>query len=159
MNSKIHPERFTVREAAIGDLEDVVRIDRACFSIPWTRDAFRYELEDNPRALYFVLVRSPGDGEEICGYAGCRYVLDEAEVMNIAVLDSVRRQGGAQRLLNAMLRELKRLKLRRLSLEVREHNLAALSLYEKNGFIPCGRVKGYYPDNGEDALIMALQLS
>lgn len=155
MSREKRAEPFRVRAAVPADLEGIVRVDRECFSIPWTRGDFLYELTENPRALYYVLT---DEKEEICGYCGCRYVLDEAEVMNIAVLARNRLGGGGQLLLSRLLCELKERKVRRLTLEVREHNEAALALYRKNGFELCGKIRAYYRDSGEDALIMACKL-
>lgn len=159
MNAPIQKDKFKLRPARPEDLEELFHVERVCFTLPWTRESIRYELEENPRALYLVLTETSSAGEKICGYCGCRYVLDEAEVMNIAVLPTARRQGGGQMLFRALMCELARRGIRRVSLEVREGNLAAQALYFQNGFSVCGRIKAYYSDNGEDALIMARMLS
>lgn len=88
-------------------------------------------------------------------------VLDEAEIINVAVAAAERRQGHGRRLLQVTLAELDVQGVTRCHLEVRASNVPAIDLYRSEGFVPCGRRAGYYPlpDGAtEDALLMSKTL-
>jgi ribosomal-protein-alanine N-acetyltransferase len=92
------------------------------------------------------------DGE-LCGYVICaRHDLDW-HIMNIAVDPDKRRQGIASALLAELYARAED-RQARFTLEVRQSNREAISLYERDGFLIGGRRRRYYQDNGEDALIM-----
>jgi len=93
---------------------------------------------------------------QIIGYICFWVVLDEAHLANLAVAPGIRRQGVATFLLKTMIRYLRARGIKRVLLEVRERNKAALSLYQKFGFKIDGRRKGYYSDTKEDAILMSL---
>ena len=127
----------------------VVELEKQCFSMPWSEASVRSEL-DNPLSLWLVAV---ADGT-VAGYIGSQAVLDEADVMNVAVSDSFRRQGIAQALVEELVRRLCGKGVRCLTLEVRASNTPAKSLYEKLGFAQVGRRPNYYRNPKEDALIL-----
>ena len=87
------------------------------------------------------------------GYAGLHVVLDEGYIDNVAILPDCRRQGIARRLVEVFCR-FGEAKLAFLTLEVRASNEAAISLYERLGFLPEGRRTDYYQKPKEDALLM-----
>ena len=115
---------------------------------------FWAELKKNTSYLW-VLEK----GGNIWGYICFWTVFDEAHLANIAVAPSVRRQGWATYMLRFCLRFLRRRRIKRLFLEVRESNLPALRLYKKLGFLVDGRRRGYYRDTKEDAILMSLDLT
>jgi ribosomal-protein-alanine N-acetyltransferase len=132
------------------DLEEVLAIERASFSMPWSRGAFLYEIQQN-RVARCRVVR---DGGTIVGYLCVWEIGDEIHVTNVAVHPSRRRQGIARGLLAGLLAEAQARDVRLVVLEVRPSNREAIGLYESFGFRVTGRRRGYYYDTGEDALVM-----
>jgi len=132
------------------DIDMVMEIERDCFMVPWSRDSFLIEIEQNKFARYVVAEKDGG----IVGYGGMWLVIDEAHITNIAVHSAYRRQGFGRKILSELIRIAEREGVFRMTLEVRKSNDAAQKLYEEFGFQVCGVRPGYYPDNHEDALIM-----
>lgn len=132
-------------------IEEVLEIEKRCFTDAWTRKMFEDELL-NPLAYYIVLVQD----ENIVGYAGFWDIIDDAQIMNVAVDTEYRGKGYGNLLIEEFIREAKDRNLDTMSLEVRVSNEPAIKLYEKYGFEIQGRRKKYYQDNGEDAYIMYL---
>ena len=124
----------------------VAELERQNFSDPWPDIAVRGELT-NKLALWLVALE---DGE-VVGYVGSQTVLQEADMMNIAVADSHRRRGIAKMLEEELIRQLDAYQL---TLEVRASNAPAISLYEALGFQQVGLRKNYYRKPKEDALIL-----
>ena len=130
-------------------LPPVLELEKVCFSLPWSREAFLPELTD-PDCCWFAAM----EGGTLAGYAGFRSVLDEGYISNVAVSPALRRQGVATALIRAMLEEGTRRRLRFLTLEVRVGNAPARRLYERLGFREAGLRPGYYEKPREDALLM-----
>ena len=124
----------------------VAELERQNFSEPWPEIAVRSELT-NALALWLVAVE---DGV-VAGYVGSQTVLQEADMMNIAVSESHRRRGIARMLVEELIRQLDAYQL---TLEVRASNAPAIALYEKLGFTQVGLRKNYYHKPKEDALIL-----
>ena len=142
-----------VREWNKSDLGAVLKIETESFPIPLSENQIMREFQ-NPNAYYFVAE----EGGAILGYGGFWCIVDEAQVMNIAVLPDARGKGIGKSILSEMTNEAEKLGLSFMSLEVREGNMAAISLYQKSGFVPVGERKHYYQDNGETAIIMEKKL-
>jgi [ribosomal protein S18]-alanine N-acetyltransferase len=138
------------------DLDEVLAIERASFTMPWSRGAFLYELQQNRVARCWVARAAEGD---VVGYLCLWEVADEVHVTNVAVRPDARRQGAASALLRSVLDDGRRRGFKIVVLEVRPSNSHALSLYEAFGFRVVGRRHGYYYDTGEDALVMEIDLS
>ncbi len=132
------------------DLTDVLVIERASFSMPWSRGAFLYEIEQNQVARCWV---GREDGR-IVGYICLWEVADELHITNVAVHPDTRRRGVARALLESVFERGRASRSRLVLLEVRPSNNEALALYESFGFRVVGRRRGYYYDTGEDALVM-----
>ena len=147
---------WQIRRAVLADLPGLAALELACFAIPWSEDSLRHDLEDNPAARYLVADR-PGGG--LGGYAACWAVMDEGQVTNISVMPEFRRHGLGRLLLEELIRLAANENLHQLVLEVRTGNIAARRLYESCGFQSVGLRRGYYEDNGEDAIIMLKKLS
>jgi ribosomal-protein-alanine N-acetyltransferase len=137
-----------------GDLGDVLVIERASFSMPWSRGAFLYEIEQNQVARCWV---GRQDGR-IVGYICLWEVADELHITNVAVHPDARRQGFGRALLDSIFERARVSRSRTVLLEVRPSNAEALSLYESLGFRVVGRRRGYYYDTGEDALVMEVPM-
>ena len=133
------------------DLEQVMAIERASFSVPWEREAFLKEIEENACARYIAM----RDGEQVLAYAGMWFLLDEAHVTNVAVRQESRGQGLGEEIMRSLMQLAADCGMRWMSLECRRSNIVAQNLYHKIGFIDVGYRKRYYEDNQEDALVMA----
>lgn len=138
------------------DLVGIAEIERLSFSTPWAVEAFAEELT-RPWARLEVLRRA--QGEKPLGFSNYWLVADEVQIINIAVHPDARRQGFAGLLLGHIIQQAKRACFRVLSLEVRMSNTPAQSLYRKFGFKDVGMRPRYYADNGENALLMDLNLT
>jgi len=131
------------------DLDVVLAIERACFTSAWTRESYLVELS-NPSSWY-VVARHAG---EVIGYGGMWVIGDEAHVTTLAVHRARRRRGLGSLLLSQLLDVAAARGAAKATLEVRERNLAAQSLYEKFGFEKAGELFRYYGDTGENAVVM-----
>lgn len=147
-------ETVLVRPMTMADIDAVAEMERMIFSMPWSRDAFRRELEENIVARYLVLE----DQGRVLAYGGIWLVIDEAHVTNIAVHPDARSRGYGERILRALMRLASDTCMGMITLEVRRSNAVAQALYHKAGFQDVGYRKRYYEDNQEDALIMYAQL-
>ncbi len=143
-------ESFEIRPMQTRDLIAVWEIEKLCFSIPWTKNAFLIEIADNRCARYFAAHID----EKVIGYGGMWLMIDEAHITNIAVHPSYRKMGVGYSILKAMIYEALRNGADKMTLEVRVSNRKALNLYSRVGFRAEGVRKRYYSDNNEDALIM-----
>ena len=127
----------------------IAALEKICFSDPWSERSIASEL-DNKLAFWLVAA----EGEQVAGYIGSQTVLDETDMMNVAVHPDFRRQGIAEALVNELVENLKKMGSHCLTLEVRTSNAPAISLYEKLGFHEIGRRRNYYRNPREDALIL-----
>ena len=127
----------------------VAALEKQCFSDPWSENSVASELE-NPLSLWLI---AEEDGA-VCGYVGSQTVLDETDMMNIAVHPDCRRKGIAAALIAELVSRLKARGSRVLRLEVRESNFSAIALYEALGFTQLGLRKNYYRNPKENALIL-----
>ena len=149
-------------------LPSAVELDRLCFGGLWAIEGYRREL-DNPNSdlLGLWIWEGAGTGapplQNRAGTGapplligmGCLWaILEEAHITMLAIHPQFQRQGLGQALLWALLKSACDRQLERSTLEVRDSNLAAVSLYKKFGFKEAGRRKRYYQDTGEDALVM-----
>ena len=138
-----------IRLMTASDVAPVAALEKFCFSDPWSEKSVASELE-NQLALWLVAV----EGETVVGYVGSQTVMDETDMMNVAVHPDFRRRGIAEALVNGLVEELKTKDSHCLTLEVRASNAPAIALYEKLGFSEIGRRKKYYRNPREDALIL-----
>ena len=135
------------------DVAAVAELEKQCFSMPWSENSIRSEL-DNELSLWLVAE----DQGVVCGYVGSQTVLDESDVMNVAVSESARGKGIGEALMRRLMEELYTIHSEKLTLEVRASNLPARGLYAKLGFSEVGVRKNYYRDPREDALILSISL-
>ncbi|MBQ1889913.1 ribosomal-protein-alanine N-acetyltransferase [Selenomonas caprae] len=137
------------REMAPEDADAVEVVEKACFSIPWSRDSFWKEAA-NENTLYLLAL----DGERVIGYAGCWISFEECQITNVAILPEYRGQGIGTKLFGAIIEAVKAKGVTAMTLEVRPSNAPARALYARYGFKDAGRRPHYYQDDGEDAIIM-----
>ena len=147
----VAPSLRPMRES---DLDAVLAIERRGYEFPWTLGIFRDCMLANYPA--WVLAQ----GECIVGYGLLSLAADEAHVLNLCTAPEAQGQGHGRRLLRALLQLARARGAKRVFLEVRPSNAAAIALYDAEGFNEIGRRPRYYPArNGrEDALVMALEL-
>jgi len=142
-----------VRRAGAGDVPDMAALEQECFSRPWSAASLEAEVSGGNTVFFVALL----DGET-AGYAGMQFAADEGSVFNIAVAERFRRRGVGRALTAALSREAASLGLASVFLEVRPSNLAAISLYEKAGYVFCGLRRDYYDSPKENAIMMKLSL-
>ncbi len=133
----------------VGDIEAVHAIESQVFPTPWSLNVYRNELTKKEHNIYLVAKID----DTVIGYICLFYILDEGHITNIAVdPDYQNLKIGTQLILEEIRRAIEE-GVRRLTLEVRVSNSVAQHLYEKFGFYPTGRRRGYYTDTREDALV------
>jgi ribosomal-protein-alanine N-acetyltransferase len=136
---------------AASQIDEVLAIEEASFTNPWTRDMYQAELEN--RGVSYCYLAKDGDGRTV-GFCSFWRVADELHINNLAVDPNSRRTGVATALLRQVLAEGARLGARRATLEVRRSNEAARLLYERFGFTVGGVRRAYYTKPTEDALVL-----
>lgn len=138
-----------IREMQWDDLDQVMEIESACFTVPWTETGFfTFLIRDD---TVFLVAE---DDEKIFGYCGIVMAMDEGDITNVAVDASMRNQGIGKMLLTKLFEETENRGVKKIFLEVRESNASAIHLYEKMGFVVTGRRKNYYEAPREDAILM-----
>lgn len=130
-------------------LESVYIIETECFSHPWSRESLESEIE-NQTSHFLVAI----ENNEVVGYIGMSIVIDEGYIFNVAVSKNSRKKGVATALINELVTYGKKNNFSFITLEVRESNEPARSLYSKFGFIKVGERKDYYSDPKENAVLM-----
>ena len=136
-------------------LEELEKLERLCFSRPWSRKMLAEELENMLSAFLVAL----DDNDRVVGYAGLQVILDEGYITNVAVRPECRRNGIAGKLLQVFLDFGQANHLAFLTLEVRASNYDAIALYGSRGFRSVGRRKNYYEHPKEDAIIMTREFN
>ncbi|MGM8365675.1 ribosomal protein S18-alanine N-acetyltransferase [Virgibacillus sp. W0181] len=147
--------QLVIRKMELDDIDNVMQVDAASFSSPWPKDVFQQEVSSNQHAHYFVALV---DGMLI-GYVGLWIVMDDAQITNIAVHPDYRGNNLGEKLFQYACQFAIKMMVKRLSLEVRVSNTVAQNMYRKFGLVPGGIRKNYYTDDGEDAVIMWVNLS
>ena len=138
-----------ITDMSRADIPEICRLERECFSSPWSRSPFEEYL--SRAGCVFLAAKSDG---EIAGYIGMYSVLDEGNITNVAVFDAFRRRGIAEKLISELKSRCRQMRLSFVTLEVRAGNAAAISLYEKCGFERVGSRRNYYDHPDEDAVLM-----
>lgn len=135
-------------------LDTIAEIEANCFSAPWSRKSFADGMKNPDIQSYFTAFYN----NKIVGYICLFHIFEDGELLNIAVSPSYRKMGIAQSLIDYMVEYLKQKGINRITLEVRKSNIAARSLYEKNGFRQFAVRKNYYSEPFEDGIIMEKKL-
>lgn len=153
MSSKKADPQVTIDLMQKADLPEILAIEKASFASPWTAGMFARELES--KLAQCLVIRINYEGSSVVGaYIIFRLIADEAHLHNLAVRKELRRNGLARNLMEAMQDIALQVGIGARTLEVRESNKEAISLYLKCGFVVKGRRPLYYTDTHEDALIM-----
>jgi [ribosomal protein S18]-alanine N-acetyltransferase len=146
---------WTIEPATHESLSEILRIEEACFSAPWTRKMLEAELSGNPFA-HFLVARWQRGEEAIVGYLCYWIVFEEIRLMNLAVIESMRHRGIAKSLVATALQTGISQAAHRAVLEVRASNHAAQRLYQGFGFSQTAVRPKYYANPEEDAVLMEL---
>ena len=143
-------EKIEIREADISDIDRFLEIEKASFKDPWSREMFLSDLFDRDRRIYLKAVI----GDELAGFIGLWFIVDECHIVNIAVRPDFRNRGIAKSLVKRAVMEGEKRNIRNFTLEVRAGNCEAVKLYEDLGFKQAGLRKNYYEKEQEDGIIM-----
>lgn len=149
----VSEDRLQLRPVTSSDLEDILAIEKASFAYPWSPRFFLQELRVPCARSVLAMI----EGKPV-GYVIYWLLPSEIDIHNLAVDPAHRRQGIGRSLLLAVIDEAEHEGRSRITLEVRRSNEAAQRLYQSVGFVSQGLRKGYYSDDGEDAVIMALEI-
>ncbi len=141
-----------IRDMTADDLQEVCRIEALSFSHPWSEKTFANALCAPDQCF---LCAFPAGKSQPAAFGGYYQVLDEADILNIAVHPDLRGQGIGAQLLEALIRRAAQNGVRTLHLEVRQSNTAAITLYRKFHFVQDGLRPRYYTHPTEDAILMS----
>ena len=130
-------------------IEEIAKLEKECFSSPWSEEGLKSELDNNFARFYVAFL-----GGKIAGYIGSHNVLGEVYITNVAVFPQFRRNGIGKALVEFLFNEMKSENAEFVTLEVRESNMNAISLYEKCGFEKVGERRNFYEKPIEDAILM-----
>ena len=147
-------ETFSLRLMEESDLDVVIYLENTCFVAPWGLKELLYELNDNPVSNLWVIESSTNG---VVGFIDYWITFDSSTICQICVNPLYRCRGLGGELLNEMIKDSKANKVRNVTLEVREHNLSAIKLYEKYGFKKV-LIKEKYYTNGDNAIYMIKEL-
>jgi ribosomal-protein-alanine N-acetyltransferase len=137
------------------DLDQVLAIEQASFSAPWSRNLFLSEFR-SPRVSNLMVAVAEGPVRTVVGFIIFWTVEDEMHILNLAMAPASRRQGIARKLVLAALAHARRKGAKRAFLEVRASNAAAQKLYSDLGFTGMSIRRDYYDSPVEDAVVMTL---
>lgn len=142
-------ETLVFREMCPEDLKQVAAMEKQIFSQPWSEAGFAASLKEKGTCYLCAWL-----GERLAGYCGFLQVLEEADITNVAVEETLRGRGVGYRMMTKLLELGEKRGVRAFTLEVRQSNYAAIALYEKLGFVSCGLRKNFYEFPREHAVIM-----
>jgi [ribosomal protein S18]-alanine N-acetyltransferase len=149
-------DRFFIRRMKDEDLPAILSIEALCFSNPWSDSTFRGEIQNTSVSFPLVVVRRPGD--EVVAYIIFWQIRDDVQVNNVAVHPDCRGLGLGEAMMRYAIARVRDAGATFVTLEVRQSNMPAMTLYRKLGFEIMGTRKNYYTKPDEDACVMALVL-
>ena len=135
------------------DIRQVLTLEKQCFSCPWNEKQFNLAFDQQIFNIFGLR-----EQRRLLAYLSLYHTGEEMEILNLAVAPERRRQGLGERLLGLVMKIGRNMGIAQVFLEVRESNIAARNLYAKFGFKQLGVRSKYYPDNGEDALVLGADL-
>lgn len=147
-----------IRQLTIKDISKIVTLYASCFKKAWSSDFFSKFLDSSNS----ISIGCFDTQQQLIGFCLCRWVVDEAEILTIVVGRQWRRQGIGYNLFTRVLKQLKKIGVKKIFLEVHEKNQSALSLYNKLYFQPIGVRENYYLDTEEmpgNAIVLELVLN
>ena len=140
---------YIIENLNLTHIEEICDIEKRCFSDAWSRQSFIDEI-DNENSVFIVVKKE----DKIVAYSGFWYIVDDAQIMNVAVDIAYKGMKISHILMKEMIQRAMDKNMATMSLEVRVSNEIAINLYKVYGFEIVGVRKQYYQDNKEDAYIM-----
>ncbi len=135
-------------------IDECALLEKECFSLPWSKEQFIESLENSFSIFLMATVE-----EQFAGYIGLYLIVDQAQILNLAVKQNFRNKGIAKALILKAFETAKEKGANKLFLEVRLSNINAINLYEKCGYSKDGTRKNFYENPTEDALLMSKYIS
>jgi ribosomal-protein-alanine N-acetyltransferase len=155
-------DRYFVRRMREGDLPAVRAIETLSFSNPWSDNTFRGEIQNISISSPMVVVRKPGNpvvaDDPVVAYIVYWQIRDDVQINNVAVHPDHRGLGLGEAMMRYAIAKVRAAGASFVTLEVRQSNTAAVTLYKKLGFEILGTRKNYYTKPDEDAHVMGLVL-
>jgi [ribosomal protein S18]-alanine N-acetyltransferase len=146
---------LAIRSAVLNDVPAILALERqAPGAAHWTRDQYNQLVSCG---VVLVAEEAAEQAGELCGFVCAQAVAGEWEIENVVVAAGFLRRGIADELMRTLIQRAKNSVASAILLEVRESNLAARGLYEKQGFREVGRRPAYYRDPAEDAILYTLR--
>jgi ribosomal-protein-alanine N-acetyltransferase len=147
-------QNFKVKKMTKDDVGEVFHIEELIHpEHHWSKESFYNELANN--LAYYYSVKDEND--KVVGFIGFWLIIEEAHITTLGIHPDFRRLQLAQALLIKTIEVCYKNMIKYITLEVRESNIPAISLYERFLFESIGVRKNYYQDNNENALIMFTQ--
>jgi [ribosomal protein S18]-alanine N-acetyltransferase len=152
-------KEIDIRLLTTSQVPAVLTLDRVCLGGLWTEEGYLREIESDKSTLItlWVIDSKSDEQSQIIGMACLWSIVEEAHITLLGIHPDYRQQGLGQLLLLSLLKDAIARQLEWATLEVNEHNLAAINLYQKYGFQVAGSRKNYYQPAGDDALILWLK--
>jgi ribosomal-protein-alanine N-acetyltransferase len=151
---KEHRLVYALRPMELGDLDQVMAIERESFCEPWTKGCFEHEILVLDASELTVAVSQ----EDVLGYTVAWFLDNEVHLANVAVRERFRGRGIGRTLVETVMSRAMEVRAEKVVLEVRRSNLEAQKLYETLGFLRVGVRKNYYTKEKEDAILMTCDL-
>lgn len=133
-------------------LPHIATLESKTFDEPWSEQALELFLKENAFCVACY------ENDELASYCTVMTVLDEAQIINVATDNKYKRQGCGADVIKSVLEECTERALKMVSLEVRESNVPAITLYKNFGFSIEGKRKDFYKNPRENALVMIKNL-
>ena len=145
--------RVHIRWMIRRDMPEVLQTEQESFEYSWTEEDFLRCLRQR-NCIGMVAEQ----GEKVVGFMIYELHKSKLHILNFAVLPAYRRSGVGGQMASKLVSKLSSHRRTRITLEVRETNLAAQLFFRAQGFRALRVLRGYYEDSGEDAFLMQYQL-
>lgn len=138
---------FTLKKMNESHISQITELEKECFSEPWSEKSLSEELKN--KNSHFLVAES----DKVMGYIGVQEICGEAYITNVAVFKEFRKAGIGRALLRAASYGAEKRNCEFITLEVRESNIPAITLYESEGFERAGVRKNFYSSPTENGII------
>ena len=143
-------------EMSCADIPDIAEMELKYFSQPWSEASIGHYMDQGN--TIFIVAKDNTNGGKVVGYCAVMCIINESDLVSIAVDEDYREMGIAREILDIAYDMARDRKVELLHLEVRRSNEAAINLYESEGFVQDGLRKGFYDKPKEDALLYTKKL-
>lgn len=149
-------QTFSLRPATSDDIPAILDMERRVHIAPWGEENFKFELT-KPYSQFLVMTDDETD-EQVAGYIIYWVLFDECQILNVVVDNPYRGLGMAKKMIRQAAQSALQKGIKKINLEVRKSNLAAIQLYQGQRFTITQVRRNFY-SNGEDAYQMTLHLN